>query len=96
MVRREESCSRTLLRERLFIDLRPAISGHRVLEPLAECILALLKLIDLLLQVVADRSVRASARRSTMGGAGRRRRPKRETPFPDRVGRGDPEAVSVR
>ena len=31
-----------------------AASGHRLLEPLAECILALLELIDLLLQAVAD------------------------------------------
>ena len=72
MVRREESCSRTLL------------------------LFALLELTDLFLQVVADRLMRASARRSTTGGAGRRRRPKRGTPFPDNVGRGDPEAVSVR
>jgi len=34
--------------------LSPTVLAHRLLEPFAKCILALLELIDLLLQIVAN------------------------------------------
>ena len=35
-------------------DVTVAGSGHRVLEPLPECVLTLFELVDLFLQIVAD------------------------------------------